>query len=108
MSDLLKAARAMEDPKMKWRVSAAQFIHAKTIAVDGTKSPQERTFAAWALQNPGVVDPSLLAFVVSDPTVIGGVTLDGPEGDVPETDGVTDEQIRAVVADRWLLVAKKF
>lgn len=65
----------------------------------------ERRFCEWVLMNPGITEPSLLAFVASDPAVVNSITL---EGDVADTSKVKDSDINRVVAARWTIVAKKF
>lgn len=105
MSELLKAARAIEDDKFIWRVRAGAFFYAAQNLTNFGSTTKEFRFASAVLLNPTALDPSMLAFVATDPTNAGKIVLDGI---VPNTDGVTDADIMRVIAARWSLVANKY
>lgn len=105
MSELLKAARAIEDDKFIWRVRAGAFYYAAQNLMTWASTTKEFRFATAVLLNPTSLDPSMLAFVATDPTNAGKIVLDGV---VPNTDGVTDADIMRVIAARWSLVANKY
>jgi hypothetical protein len=105
MSDLMKTARAIQDPHFEWRTTAAMFLQAQVVYADQAASTQAKQFAEWVLLNPGAKDPSMMALVASDPAVVDSITV---TGEVPDTDKVPDADIKRVVKDRWSIVAKKY
>lgn len=105
-SDLLKIARAINEPRLDARVKAAMFTHAAGSSY--AAGTNDRKFANYILMNPNAGDPSMLAFVAADPAVLADVTLNSEVGDVPNTDNVDDADILRVVAAKWTLVATKF
>lgn len=104
MSDLMKISRAVNDQRFQWRVGAAMILQAQTEY--GSTDPQRKAFALFAISNPNNVDMSMLALVASDTAVVAAITL--TDEIVPDTDDVTDADIRRVVAAMWGPVSKKY
>lgn len=101
-STLLKISRAMQDARFTWRVAAAMHLKAQGSWNSGTTSGN---FAKWILLNPQAPDPSMIALVASNPAVAAAITLDG---EVADTDEVTDAAIQAAVEANWVLVSTKY
>lgn len=105
MSDLYKIGRLVNDQKFITIVEAGMLKHAQSVPMGSTAPANEKNFAIWVLKNPMQPEPSMIALVASDPTVLSKTTM---SGDVTNVENVPDADVSAVVSARWSLVASKF
>jgi hypothetical protein len=108
MSDLMKISRATADQHFQWRVAAAMVLHGQVIYAAANSGPKDKALALSSISNPAQPDIAMLALVASDPAVVAKITLDGEQGEVADTSGVADADIKRVVAAMWSPVAAKY
>lgn len=104
-SDLMKIARAANDPHLRWRAGAAQLLKAQAVITTTGGNPKEVNYAISVLLNPSELDNSMLALVASAPDVVAGTVV---ADEVPDTDAVSDDAIIAAVAANWGTVANRY
>lgn len=102
-SQLLKYARALDDPNFVWRVSAATSLEAGTRLLSGVaQTPAVKALNDWALANPMTTRPLILAFVATNAAVSAKVTI---VNDRVDTEAVLDADIISVVRSAWPVIA---
>ena len=101
-SNFLKMARARDDQDFVWRISAAMTVKAQYQA-EFELNPASRAMTDWVLDHPMEELPRMVAFVSTNGTVAGKITV--TDGAI-DTSAVPDSDIEYVVGDRWDTVAR--
>lgn len=102
-SDLYKIGRLVNTETFMVRVGAAMVLHAQGLV--NNPASNARNLAIGTLLKPMIPEISMIALVASDAVVLSQVGLDG---DVAGLDGLTDAEVKRVVAAKWAIVAAKY
>ena len=100
---LIATARAIDDPRFRWRVNAAALVTA-TTKVNDPDGP-EQWFAEYVLDNPMVPNATLLGLVAANQVIAATVTVDA--FNTVNTEDVPDSDILYVVGEQWAKVATR-
>lgn len=101
---LIASARALDDPRFRWRVSAAAIYQAGVKVTDPDSVDQR--YAEHVLDHPDRLDPTLIALVATRPSISDLVTVD--EFNTVSTEAVTDNQILTAVGTMWARAATRY
>lgn len=113
MSELLKIFQIQTDDSLRQRTQGACVEYANQILAQpngddtGPDRDRSRGYAQFILNSPTTIRKEMVDQVLANPTILNAITWDD-DTERWDTTGVTDDDIRYVVASSWDTLAETY